>query len=511
MGNRQSERATIARCRDVLDPTRRFVDLAVQFEIADGPRRGAVLEPYGGRWDLLKGGYVGRYEPGRGWYGDRPVRVHTVRIAEQCVAYVEDWDHHLLLAEGGRRSGKTTGALAPKIVVCMIVFAGLPGEVLSPTYRQTRNVRKAILLHTPPEWWRKKPPITPPITMEMVHGSTATLLTAANEDSARSEGVAWGAYDERQDIPEEAFGNALLSSSEAECAPYIFETATVKPELRAHHDTVIKSASGHVYPMDSFGNPFTSKEFLDLAMEFLDEETIDREIHARWPELFGRIYGCFDRQLHVHGYPLPDVQDATAAILGDRYSMPTYGPGAPQWYCSIDPPSTAGLWKLYADETLHLVHEVLIGADGEAGGIESLAKRVHSLLGGQACVVVQDPHEHKWDVELIKNFRSVGGRQFKFVSMRPLHVMYKHAAVRARIQRSKLVVDPRCPHAIEVLEKHVYKQDGSGEADKVTCYSKSHMRESRKIQLVHLSDVLGYGCYKLFPTKVDFEKLERAA
>jgi hypothetical protein len=62
-----------------------------------------------------------------------------------------------------------------------------------------------------------------------------------------------------------------------------------------------------------------------------------------------------------------------------------------------------------------------------------------------------------------------------------------------------------------VLERHQYRDDGSGRADKVQCYSKSHQKESKRIQLVHLSDVFGYGCYKLFPTKVDYEKLEKAA
>lgn len=512
MATVQSARASLQRSRAATDDARRFVDLCLQFEIVDGPKAGTILDPYGGRWDLLAGQYVGWWEPGKGWYGDEPQHIHTIKLAQQCVGYVQDWEHLLIMAEGGRRSGKTTGALAPKLVVCMLVFAALPGEVLSPTYRQTRNVRKSVIRHVPRHWWKTWPvPITPPITLEMVHGSTATLLTAANEDSARSEGVAWGAYDERQDIPEASFGNALLSTSEAEDTPFIFETATIKPELREHHDKLIASDMGSIYTMDSYDNCFINTRFLDLAKEFLDDETVDREIHAKWPELFGRIFGAWDKDRHVVRWPLRQREDATAAILGEKFNMPQYGRGSPQWYITIDPPATGGLFKLYDDETMHLVHEVLIGADGASGGVEDLAASVRGLIGEASAVVVQDPHEHKWDVEVVRQFKRAGGRQFRFASLRHLPVIYKHASVRARAKRDRLLVDPSCPHGIEVLEKHKYLDDGSARPDKQQCYSKNYQRESKRIQLVHLGDVLGYACYKLWPTQVDYEKLEKDA
>lgn len=463
---------------------------------------------------MLAGGYVGWYERERNaWYGDAPEHIHTIYLAEQCVDYVEDWDHMLILAEGGRRSGKTTGALAPKIVICMLVFASLPGEVLSPTYRQTKNVRRAVLRHVPQSWWATWPvPATPPITLEMIHGSTASLLTAANQDSARSEGVAWGAYDERQDIPEEAFGNALLSTSEAEEQPYIFETATIKPELREHHDAVIASDMSEMYPMTTSGNCFINSErLIALAKEFLDVETVERELEAKWPELFGRIFGGWDKDQHVVSYPAHGLRDATASILGDKFHMPPFGEGAARWLCSIDPPVTAALWKLYEDETAHLVHEVLVGADGAGGGVETLAQRVHGVIGSDSCVVIQDPHEHKWDVDVIKHFKKLGHRQYRFVSLRHLPVMYKHAAARARAQRGKLLVDPRCAHAVEVLERHQYDRNGRGDADKKQTYIKAHQRESKKVQLVHLSDTICYPLYRLWPVKLDYKQLEDKA
>ena len=97
------------------------------------------------------------------------------------------------------------------------------------------------------------------------------------------------------------------------------------------------------------------------------------------------------------------------------------------------------------------------------------------------------------------------------LSLRKIPPEYRFTAVRSRLERKKLFIDPQCPHAIEVMEKHQYHESGKGWADKVTRYSKSYHRESKKIQLVHLADSIGYGIYKLWPAQVNYEKLERAA
>ena len=404
----------------------------------------------------------------------------------------------MILGEGGRRSGKTTGSLAPKAIIALIIFAGLPGEVLSPTYRQSMNVWIALLKLTPTAWWISKHKTDRILTL--VNGSSVKLLSADRDDSARSEGVAWGAYDERQDIGEAAAANAFLSTSEGGKHFLIFETATIKPELREHHDRVMASDKGIVYSMSSYGNPFIAHDFLDDASEFLDETTIDREIRGKWPELQRRVYPRFRVVDHVRSYPIRFKQDATAAWLFERFDYRA-DTGDP-FFISIDPPRHAVLWKIYEDGTLHAVDEVVIGADGTEGidgDVKDLARACAARCGSGRGVVIFDPHESRFDKDCKKYFR---GLLFRVAFVKRMRQEYKLTAVRSRIEKSKLFVDPRCRFYAETLEKH-QRDEKTNQPDKRT------MHQGTKIQLVHIGDAGAYGIYKLFPAKVDYEKKEK--
>lgn len=412
------------------------------------------------------------------------------------------------MAEGGRRSGKTTGALVPKVIVCMLVFPGKIGETMSPTYRQANNIRTALLRHTPRSWWAKWPqPKTPPVIMTMVHGSEAHLLSADNEDAARSQGAAWGAYDERQDIPESSFMNAFLSTSEGGEDYVIFETATIKPSLREHHDRLTQSPSGAVYSMDSFKNPFIDHAFLRDASEFIDSEMLDMELRAKWPQLVGQIYKTFDFDRHVRSFD-PEL-DVTPVELHNRFGgvIPQHV-NAPLWFLSVDPPFTAAIWKLLKGGGLHLIHEVIAGIDGvSVPDVLHLARLCQHLTNGKG-IVVSDPHDTKWDHDVTRYFKGAG---FRVLSMRKVAPEYRITSVRAQFERDRLFVDPRCVHAIEVLEKHQYQDGHPGEPDKQTKYKRAYQRQSRSYQLVHLADAIGYGVYKLHPAKYDYEAKEKRA
>ena len=411
----------------------------------------------------------------------------------------------MILAEGGRRSGKTTGSLAPKIILAAILCAGLPGEVLSPTYRQSMNVWRAVLKLSPHAWWIGKHKTDRVLTL--ANGSTVRLLSADREDSARSEGVAWGAYDERQDISEEAAANAFLSTSEGGEDFQIFETATIKPELEEHHEKVEASSKGKIYSMDSYGNPFTNHTFLDDASEFLDEDTIEREIRGRWPKLKGRIYPQFAKDDHVRPYPvvyLHAPEPATAAVLFDKYNYRTED-GDP-FLVSVDPPHSAVLWKFYADGTMHAVDEVVVGLEGTDkidGGVEILAQLCAQRTGPALGVVIIDPHETEYDHDCRVYF---GQQRFRIAAVPRMLQEYKLTAVRARLEKRKLLVSPRCKFYAEVLGKHK-RDENTNRPDKRQTY------KGKKIQLVHLGDAGAYGVYKHFPPprKDDWEKLEKKA
>lgn len=451
----------------------------------------------------MLGRYSSIWEPGRGWTGEPPKHIHTIRVSAQSLEYVMDWEHSMILAEGGRRSGKTTGSLAPKIIIALLCFASLPGEVLSPTYRQSMNVWRAVLKLTPRSWWTMLHRTDR--VMELANGSTVRLLSADREDSARSEGVAWGAYDERQDISEAAAANAFLSTSEGGSEFSIFETATIKAELREHHDRVVESKHGRVYTMDSYGNPFISHDFLDRASEFMDSTLIDQEIHAKWPELIGRVYPRFREDDHVRSYPVAGRKDVTADVLFDRFDFRPRVEGSPCRLWGIDPPHTAVGFAIYDDDTMHAVDEIIIGSDGTGGDCSDLATAIAARSPNS--VVVIDPHEAKYDKDLRKY---LWRERLKLVALKRMGVEYKLTAVRSRIEKGKLLVDPSCRFYAQTLMAHQYKK---GKVDKDAEYNRTKTQHAAgvSIRMVHAGDAGAFAIYKLWPAKVEWEREEKAA
>jgi hypothetical protein len=492
--NRQQLRNLLRRSRALRDPARRFVDLAIQFRIEDGPDAGQLTRVFGGVWDRLLKRYAGIWDPrvgdGGGWVGAVPEKIRTVRVAQQHVEFIEDFWSRVILAVGGRRSGKTTGSLAPKIIILLLCAAGKAGEVLSPTYRQGMNVWKAVLKHTPRHWWSKL--LKSEKRMELVNGSSVQILSADREDSARSEGVAWLAVDERQDVSEEAFGNALLSTSDGGKYLQIAETGTIKPELRAHWDSLVKSESARIYPMTTKGNPFIDAQALiDIAEQFLDEATRARELEAKWPDLIGRCYYCFHEDDHVRDAVPAGLADITAAYCREHWDLDA------QWIVSADPPCHATISKLHTGELLHVRQEVVIGADGAGGDVRDLAVRCRQAIGGDQAVVIFDPHETNWDDDARKWFRSQG---FRVVFMPRVLIEYRLTSVRSRIQRKKLLVHSSCVHLREALREQVYVD---GKPDKRT-----KSRITAQWSYDHIVDALGYGVYKIWPARLDYEQLE---
>jgi hypothetical protein len=375
------------------------------------------------------------------------------------------------------------------------VFAGSPGTVLSPTYRQSMNVWRAVLKLAPRTMWAEKNKSER--RLRTVTGSELVLLSADRDDSSRSEGCAWQVNDERQDIGDEAASNAQLSASEASgpAAHIVIETATIKPELRDHYDRVVASPKGSVYWMNSYGNPFTDHSFLDDAKEFLDAERIEREIYGRWPETVGRCYYPYSEDAHRVDYPAPRMEDATRAFCAERMGSAFAGC---EYILSVDPPAHAGIARVYRDETIHVMDEIVIGADGTAGDIRSLAKACRARVGSSRACVIFDPHETHWDDDCRKYFKTEG---FIVAFLPRVNIEYRLTAVRSRLEKGKLLIDSRCRHLRESLRDQCYDENTH----------KPSKRTPSRITPAWTLDWLGYLVYKFFAARVDYEKMERAA
>lgn len=436
-------------------------------------------------------------------------------VSEQALELVTDCYTRTILALGGRRSGKSYAA-AQKIAVLVLLFPGRPGLVLSPSYRQARNVFRAILRVVPRNWLH---PGTLGIQwcnelkeLRFVNGATVSFRSADREEGCRSDGAAWLLADEWQDISDQAYMNAHMSLSEGGNDYLVVLTATIKQGLRERHDRLLELSRSSVglakiLRMRSRGNPFIGHALFDEAERFLDTVQVQQEIEAQWPELTGRIYWAFDSDSGVVQFPAQGRTDATALTLHERFaSPPPYSAGAHQWYVSVDPPHSAAVWKIYDDGTLHLVHEVVLEADGTPGDVRTLAARCRAICGAHGGVVVRDPHDTGYAADMAKYFRAAG---FRMAAVRRMPVEYRLTSVRSACEHRQVLVSPTCHHALDILSNHKYADGKPGQPDKAQRYTRAHERNSTAIQMVHLSDAIGYGVYKLRPARYEYEKNEK--
>lgn len=496
----------------------------LRFRVVDANRRPMGLtRGYGGVWDSAAnrglGQYSGWYDADGIWAGGEPEpgpgRVVVIDVAEQQWPYIWDFNHRVILAEGGRRSGKSA-ALAPKAGICALYHPNKRGVILSPTYRQAKNVWNHILRFLPRHWFL---PGTLGVNktqrmLRLANGAEIVLMHAHQDDASRSEGCAWGGYDERQDISEEAAANAFLSTSEGGEDFCIFETATIKAELREHHDHLESWEDGQVYRMISRGNPFISHKLFDAAEQFLDRSAIQRELEAQWPELVGRCYFPFISEPggHIRDAPLREgrhtLEDITASLCAERFNTPPYGDTAAQVIIGVDPPHHAVVYKVLRrwkkddplDYIIHAIDEVIVGRDNLNADVRKLAEACKSRYPGG--VVIRDPHEvhHAHDTD--RYFRQQG---YRMAHMPRVYINSRLDAMRARMERDCWYVDPRCVHLIEALELQTFvksKPDKNLKSKTIP-----HMT------LDHIADAAGYPVYRLWPpmTTRQFEEQERVA
>ncbi len=497
--------------------------MVMRFRLKDGPHAGTLTRGYGGTWktDAHRGAgeYIGFYDQHGCWVGVRggdpgpepgPGRCHVVEISHQQWPYIWDFTNVEVMAEGARRSGKSF-ALAPKAAISALYNPHKKGGLLGPTYRQIGNVWGHILKITPRHWLlpgRLGKNDTKKI-LRFINGVTIIMLHAYKDDASRSEGVAWWGIDERQDVGEGAWTNALLSTSEGGDHFHLFETATIKESLREHHDRLTAAPDCEIYRMSMLGNPFISKKLYSFASSMLDQAAIDRELHAQWPKLEGRCYYCFDKDAHVrdsivdeHGEQL---QDITAAYCADKFGAPEVGPAAARHLIGVDPPRHAAVYKIYrgADglKIFHQIDEVIVDGD-----IRDLSRQCWTHYPGG--VVIRDPHDTSTGVlqkgkrgspDADRYFQRAGGRLgYRMSHLRYVGVAFQLSAVNGRLERNALYLHSRCRHTIECYEKQVFTDDGKGRKPDKTIKSKI----TNTMTIDHSGDMTRYPIYRCFPTDI---------
>jgi phage terminase large subunit len=458
---------------------------------------------YGGVWNNDASEYVSFFDANLNeWVGPEPKEIKTSYVSAQALSALTNFHDSYILSLGGRRSGKTY-VEAQKAAILVLMFPGTRGMVVSPTYRQVRNVWNHIYSIVPRHWLLPGQDALKKSDNEMhfTNGAVIVFRSADNPDSCRSDGVAWCLMDERQSITDEAAGNAIISCSESNDDYIIMETATINAEFRDHHDKIEAKKDASVYRMVSTGNPFIGHKIFEDAKGILDARTYAQEIDAEWPEVQGRVYYPFDKTM-IRDYPIPDLRDITVELMADKFGTPLDGRMACEYYISIDPPHSAVIWKIYEGMHMHAIDEIVVN-DIKDGDVKDLALQCKARY--YPAIVANDPHDTAYDFDTKKYFAAAG---YRIVQKRKLPIEHRVTSVRAKMEHDEFSVDPRCKYLIDSCYKQKYDPK-TGKPEKQQFYTKAELNP--QLTMDHIADAMGYGIYKLCPIAISYAKLEELA
>jgi hypothetical protein len=402
----------------------------------------------------------------------------------QWLVFNDDARFRILVA--GRRFGKTYLA---QVELCRAAWA--PGRLVwyvGPTYKQAKRVVWNSLKQMTRPYWAAKPNETD-LRIELTSGGRICLRGADNYDSLRGDGLDFLILDEFASIDQHAW------------------TEVLRPALadREGHALFIGTPRGydHFYDLyhDKQGQPgwstfqFTTEQGgnvspaeLESATHELDERTYRQEFQAKFENVgSGLVYYAFDRDANVrpvnHDPRLPlfwslDFNvDPMCAVIGQRDE---------QW--------------------VHVLDEIVLPNSNTAAACEAFLQRAEPWLMrsslplkvevyGDATGDARRSSASRTDWQLVRDFLSANRYRAEFhqgSSNPPVRdrVNCVNAKLRNQAGDRRLVIDPRCKHLIQDLERVHWKTDTSGNAF-------NEIDKSDPIR-THTSDALGYMIAKHF-------------
>jgi hypothetical protein len=408
----------------------------------------------------------------------------------------------------GRRSGKTELAkrkLVRAALMCMgyadaNFFAGAP----------TRDQAKAI-------WWNDLKAMTPPSMIDDIRESDlsirlitgTTTFVVGMDKPARIEGRPWngGVLDEYANMKPGAWGENVrpaLSDRKGWC--WLIGV----PEGRNHYYKLNQYALSGVDPeWESFtwksADIIDSKE-VEAARRQLDELVFQQEYEASFVNFVGRIYYTFlqDNQRPLRYDPLKELGfcfdfnvDPGVAVVVQEQRMPgqferDYETGVQL----LDEPvfGTGCIGEVYIPQNSNTpaVCNKLIKDWGDHQG---MIRCYGDATGGARGTAQLDGSD--WDI-IKRMMRAKFGERVSFEvdSSNPTE-RARVNAMNSRIRSGRadkavlhLMVDPtECPHLVIDLEGTKALEGGSGEIDKKS-----------DLTLTHMSDALGYYVERRYPT-----------
>lgn len=209
-------------------------------------------------------------------------------------------DHRFKVVCAGRRAGKSV--LSRMVILQWATKTPGLYWIVSPTYRQSKQIHwRDLLKEVPKSWVEKKNEVD--LSIHLKNGSIIELKGAENPDALRGVKLRGLIIDEIATIRNWnwLWSEVLRPTLTDYESPALF-ISTPKGFNHFHElylqgikdNPVIKS-----WVFTSYDNPFVPKTEIDQARKELTEETFGQEYLAQFKSYVGLVYKLFDRALHV--------------------------------------------------------------------------------------------------------------------------------------------------------------------------------------------------------------------
>lgn len=291
-------------------PDLRYQEIALQLRIKE---TGEVVGPggagtwWGGVWDHWM----------QDWTGEAPEWAQILPCSRNQFGFLLD-EHTRVAAKGGRGGGKTEG-LVLRIIVNLLVYAGYPGQVVAPTYKQAMVSWGKLLKKLPTKW------ILPGLdgikksdrNIVTVMASDVTYCSADNPETLRGPDYAWAILDEEKDLTD-ATQDIILPGVRVGPTPRVWSAGT--PEM-GHYQERWEKMKGDpdlygCHSMPGPENPFVAQWVWDNCKAQMDERRYRQEVLGEFvrTDTSALVFYAFDRDIHEQSWPPMQFTDVTRQV-----------------------------------------------------------------------------------------------------------------------------------------------------------------------------------------------------
>jgi len=303
------------------------------------------------------------------------------------------------------------------------------------------------------------------------------VLCKSMENFNSIRGIEIGTFwlDETRDLKEEAFQVLMgrlrckncdklegrLTSSPAGFN-WLYDYFTPDGEHRTDEFELINASS--------FNNPHLPHGYIESMRDQYTEAFFKQEVLGEFINITsGRVYFAFDREKHVKDI---SRRPTPTRFQGSLYIGQDF---------NVDP--LAGVVCEYIDNTLYVTQEIFL----RDSNTFELARHIKKKHPGRIIKIIPDSTAKNRKTSGRSDIQILEAEGFEVMHTRNPYVMDRTNNVNRLLEQGKIVIDPKCKKLIADLEKVTWVQ------------GKNQLDQLKDKMLTHVSDALGYACWKLMP------------